>query len=457
MPNIKPAIYADTKTIIESECIHEKLSEAIIQMVTTGYLPYYAEFMQYVNFYKSNIGTCGVSVNNDGMNFYWDKEYVDKLTVPECVFIIIHEAFHLLLNHHKRSVGYNKKIANLAADMIINSMIHGDIMVGEKLGDYNEDINGKYVGILSIPKDEFGNNSCIFIPKEYDGEPMLEDLYDWLMVEYDKWSEKTDKKKLDYISMYGKNGISRTDNGKKFDNLIDMYDVSVFFDNIDSDNGQSLDVHLDDEVPPIASEEWVSNVMDKLKNRGLETSNMVTSLNKLRKSKEDYLKHIKRKLSSEILGSIQHKTITRPNRRSIDGLKGKRKYKCEINVILDTSMSMMNEFDKLLSYIFSRDIKIRLTQCDKSVKYDKIITKLSQLEHMPIKGMGGTVLMPAVDLIRNDANRRKLNLVILTDGYTDVLDFSSIVGNILIISSGILCKTKNSDRVKQIIINKRNE
>jgi predicted metal-dependent peptidase len=73
------------------------------------------------------------------------------------------------------------------------------------------------------------------------------------------------------------------------------------------------------------------------------------------------------------------------------------------------------------------------------------------LESIPIKGLGGTCLQPMIDYIANNFN--ECNSVLLTDGYTDTLDFSKIKGKVLIISVGVKCPISRSNgKVKQIVL-----
>jgi len=169
--------------LVIDETIHPKIADAIIQMITSYNLPYYGEFTQAINFVKADIPTCGVNVTARGMNFYWGEKFIDKLSNEEIIFIILHELFHLMFDHNKRGIGYDHKIANLAQDMIINSIIHGDMIIGEGLKH-----------MIEIPKDEIGNNSGIFMQPDYKGHAIFEDLYVWLMDQYNKWkNENSDK------------------------------------------------------------------------------------------------------------------------------------------------------------------------------------------------------------------------------------------------------------------------
>ena len=238
-----------------------------------------------------------------------------------------------------------------------------------------------------------------------------------------------------------------------------MYPIESFFEDIENNKGQSLDVHFDDEVPEAARKQMVENVMEKLKSRGLQSGNVEKILNKLRKTKKDYLKEIKRNLSNNIFGSKKMKSITKPNRKSIWGLKGSRKYKTEINCLLDTSGSMGGEFERVLNYIFQNDISINLIQCDTEIKDVIKIDHKKQLEKMVIKGLGGTTLSPGLQYIANNKELNRYATVILTDGYCDSLNFTGVKNNVLVLSTGVNCPTEpgsNSHgiKIKQIIIEK---
>ena len=57
-----------------------------------------------------------------------------------------------------------------------------------------------------------------------------------------------------------------------------------------------------------------------------------------------------------------------------------------------------------------------------------------------------------INHITGDAKLRSRNTVVLTDGHTDVLDFSGMTGNVLVVSTSKECDVKGSNKVKQIVI-----
>lgn len=246
------------------------------------------------------------------------------------------------------------------------------------------------------------------------------------------------------------NQSNRDGYGKNSQDGQESYDLDGLFDKMDENDGQFLDDHIPDTVSEEMREQMVKDIQERLKARGLSSGNVETTLNRLKKKRKDYLKEIKRGIT-QIKGSIKYPTIKKPSRRGLVGLKGKKKYGSIINVILDTSGSMGGYFDKALSFIFRSDIEINLIQCDTKVNATEKIKSKKELEQVTIKGLGGTIIQPAVDHMIENFSR--YNTLILTDGYTDSLDFSGYRGRVLIISNGNECPiTYSNGKLKQIIV-----
>ena len=114
-------------------------------------------------------------------------------------------------------------------------------------------------------------------------------------------------------------------------------------------------------------------------------------------------------------------------------------------------MGGQGTFEKVLSYVYQNDIEINFIQGDTEVKWVENFKKKKQLETMRIHGLGGTILQPSVNYVVDNYN--DFNTVILTDGYTDSLDFSQVRGRVLVISVGTPCPiTRSNGKVKQITI-----
>lgn len=519
--------------------IHEKLLAGIQTMLidTKINLPYYGEFNLHINFVEQDsIGTCAVNVTTKGMNFFYSPKFLEDMSNKEVNFITLHEDFHLLFNHPKRTVSgqYDHKLSNIAQDMIINHVIW-------------EDIPHAFV---EIPKNKDGKNMALFVPKEYEGKLIFEELYEWLKEEKEKW-QKENKKNSECKSCNGsgkkddkgdqkqkgqgqqpgegqgegekqegkekgqqpgdgqgegqdqKDGEGQGEgqgegkpgkgqgqgggqgegescpdcqgtgneggkdssgkpsygpygkNPSKDGEALDTWSKEQIFQDMENGNGEYMDKHIGDDVPEEMRDAMVKDVMERLAARGLSAGNVETTLNKLRKKRKDYLKEIKRAVSNMIFGTVKQKTIVKPNRRQISGLKGNRKVKTKINCILDTSGSMGGTFEKVLSYVYRNDIEINLIEADTEVKWIENIKNKRKLETMVIKGLGGTILQPAIDLVADQFN--EFNTVVLTDGYCDSLDLSKIKGRVLLISIGVKVPISRSNgKVKHIMVEKEN-
>jgi len=462
--------------------IHEKLMESIQQMLidTKVSLPYYGNFNLFINFNeRKDIDTCAVNMTSKGMNFYYNSEFLQNLSQKEVNFITLHEDFHLLWNHPKRTITgqYDPKLSNIAQDMIINHIIW-------------EDIPHTFV---EIPKDKDGKNMALFIPKEYKGKLIFEEIYEWLRDEKEK-REKQKKNSGQCQSCQGTGQKQQDNQGQsedKKDNqgnepcddcngsgnqegkdssgkdsygpygknpkndseTIDTWSLDQILDNLDKNQGQYLDHHLGDEIPEEMRDSIIRDAMERLQARGLQGGNIEQTLGKLRKKRKDYLKYIKRTISNVLFGTTKTRTITRPNRRNIFGVKGNKKIKNKINCILDTSGSMGGQgtFERVLSYIYRSDVEVNLIESDTDIKWVKNIKSKKQLESVCIKGLGGTIMQSGFDYVVENFNQ--YNTVLLTDGYTDHLDLSKVKGNVLIISVGCKCPiSKSNGKLKQIVL-----
>ena len=472
--------------------IHEKLLNGIQTMLidTKVNLPYYGEFNLHVNFHEQDsIGTCAVNVTSKGMNFYYSPKFLENMSQRETNFITLHEDFHLLFDHPRRTITgqYDHKLSNIAQDMIINHIIW-------------EDISHNFV---EIPKSSDGKNMALFVPKDYTGKLIFEELYEWLKDEKEKYDKEKKDGKCDNEQCQSCGGSGKKDdkgqekqdgqgegqekqdgqgegqepcpdcdgtgnqdgkdgrgnpsygpygkNPSKDGDSIDTWSKEQIFDNMENNNGEYLDKHIGDDVPEEMRDAMVKDVMERLAARGLAAGNVEQTLAKLQKKRKDYLKEIKRAVSNMIFGTVKQKTIVKPNRRQISGLKGTRKVKTKINCILDTSGSMGGTFERVLSYIYRNDIEVNLIEADTEVKWVENIKKKRQLETMVIKGLGGTMLQPAINLVAEQFN--EFNTVVLTDGYCDSLDLSKIRGKVLMITIGVKVPISRSNgKVKQIVV-----
>jgi predicted metal-dependent peptidase len=706
--------------------IHPKILHCLEMMLLNGEIdmPYYAEFNATVNFFERpndpNLKTAGVNVTEKGMNHYYNPSFIDGLTQKQVNFLVLHETFHLLFNHPRRTRmgGYDHELSNISQDMIINQILVKDIKAS----------------FLDIPKDKYGKNTALFIPKDYEGEWVFEILYDWLKLKKEETLKRRRKKEeekifselyilserpykseltqtyqgqfntflnilidkskddcenymgnfvrrcmlsmknmkpvtlyghtdsdipdnetdVDYnlnlsirraeifknavienidkycdtyaycitileyesknvsredkirfiikyeeilndvlkkqrvkelnepklnnkdhnevellfetyrftelnklddktlIAMCTKNGLTipsiqqeklqwiqtaremivvegkgdtekiilnddieaesiirnniahlpqykpfkyitdpevkkeinrrvtykfgddncnggspktglgggestessnqnnRDGYGQNSQNEQESYDLDGIFNQSENNSGEFLDQHIPDTIPEELREQMIRDIQERLRSRGLISGDVETILNKLKKKRKDYLKQIKSGISF-IKGSVKDRTIKKPSRRGYAGIKGTKKIGSIINVLLDTSGSMNGYETKALNYIFRSDIEINLIQCDTIVHDAEKIKSMKELQSVKVRGGGGTVLQPGINLIKEKYSQ--YNTLILGDGFCDALDFRGYKGKVLIISNAEECPiAHNNGKVKQIII-----
>ena len=60
----------------------------------------------------------------DGRNFYYNREFIKKLTRQETIFLVAHEVEHCVYDHMSRRGSRKPKLWNAAADFVINLELH---------------------------------------------------------------------------------------------------------------------------------------------------------------------------------------------------------------------------------------------------------------------------------------------------------------------------------------------
>lgn len=332
--------------------IHPKIAESIEQLWVRH--PFFAEIASFCRYIPSQtIPTAGVYISKEGFNFSYNPKFIDGLNIKQVNYLMIHEMAHLISNHQLRRELKNLDplLVNIAADCIINSEIEKTSGMGVYLERVTEDL--------------------LLVPKEYQGEWIMEDLYDWLL------QDSNMKKVL----------------------------------------GKHFDEHCEHEVTAQEAAAMVGPMIKAMKERGLDPGDFNTLVMELQRPVDNPLARMKKALSA-LISHVKERTWAKP---SIIGVgKGFSRQAEAMTVLLDTSGSMEGAFDKVISFLLLKGVTVNLIQCDAKVQATKKIVNLHEYRKLAIKGLGGTVLQPGVNYAKN--NYPKLPLVILTDGYTDDLN-----------------------------------
>lgn len=82
----------------------------------------------------------------DGRNFFYNKEFVDKLSVRKLEFLFGHEIGHCVFDHFGRAGSRNRMLCNIAQDYAINQILV-DEGIGEKITEVDICQDHKYRGM----------------------------------------------------------------------------------------------------------------------------------------------------------------------------------------------------------------------------------------------------------------------------------------------------------------------
>jgi predicted metal-dependent peptidase len=135
-------------------------------------------------------GTAGVRMGPSRIEFYYDKEFLDRLAKKpgQLILLIAHEASHILRYHIDRTeaAGHKGELANTAQDMIIND----DIMRTEKIGGWKPElITSSSITGEEVPKGKKDEVGIFQVPdkfrKDFEEEGrkayFYENMYNWLL------------------------------------------------------------------------------------------------------------------------------------------------------------------------------------------------------------------------------------------------------------------------------------
>jgi predicted metal-dependent peptidase len=81
----------------------------------------------------------------DGRNFYYNTEFVKKLSIKQLEFLFGHEILHCVFDHMGRVGSRHKKLANVAMDFAVNQILV-DEKIGEQITQVNIYLDSKFRG-----------------------------------------------------------------------------------------------------------------------------------------------------------------------------------------------------------------------------------------------------------------------------------------------------------------------
>ena len=111
-----------------------KPDQAIIEKLTTARVglllktPFFGNMATRMQMIDAS-DWCPTAATN-GKNFYYNKDFVSKLSVKKLEFLFAHEICHCVFDHFGRCGSRDRQLANIAQDFAVNQ-----ILVDERIGD----------------------------------------------------------------------------------------------------------------------------------------------------------------------------------------------------------------------------------------------------------------------------------------------------------------------------------
>ena len=94
---------------------------------------------------KDSSDWCPTAATN-GRDFYYNKDFVSKLSVKKLEFLFGHEILHCVLDHFGRAGSRDRRLCNIAQDFAVNQILV-DERVGEKITEVQICLDSKYRGM----------------------------------------------------------------------------------------------------------------------------------------------------------------------------------------------------------------------------------------------------------------------------------------------------------------------
>jgi predicted metal-dependent peptidase len=88
---------------------------------------------------------CPTAATN-GRNFYYNKKFIEKLSVKKLEFLFGHEILHCVFDHFSRLGSRDPQLANIAQDYAVNQILV-DERIGDKITEVKICLDSKYRGL----------------------------------------------------------------------------------------------------------------------------------------------------------------------------------------------------------------------------------------------------------------------------------------------------------------------
>lgn len=325
-----------------------------------------------------------------------NPEFAEKLKENELIFVLAHELLHLALRTHDRARGSHHLEFNYAHDYIINDILR------KELGMEHVPAGG-----LDMPGASKRSAEEIVLEMRRNAGTMPSKTAVF-------GGEETTVGRV--LGPGGRGGAGDQGDADAGDVLGTQREKDLFPDDV-AQQGEEIAAVKERASNSLALARAVGALKGLRGEQPGGTSEVVTALRGIYRTPWEVV--LQRWMESVAPGE---RTFARPSRRGADRsdvvLPGRRREGWMLNVILDTSGSMVEEIPRALGAIadFCEAVavdQIRLLQCDVTVTSDDTLSP-TELAQYHVSGFGGSDLTPAMELLAADPQVRAA--AIITDG-----------------------------------------
>ena len=372
--------------------IEQSISRLKINLVRKR--PFYGVILMKLNDMKESNTTNIMST--DGENIYYNKKYMEQLNEAERNFYLLHQLYHCIFMHPSRMINKYIKIANIAADFLVNYYIDMEKNEFKKAGI-----------IINIPKDAY------MIKNENDRKSLdklsFEQLYEII---YNKQKSKIQ------ASLH-KNHISKENNS-----TLSIYGNNINLNKINNDLilPQSAE-KTSSNMRRIIQESIITNKMYGSKMIGDIPGSFLRRVTELIGTRVSWYKYLKRYLINILQDDTSFDTPDKNHiyRRLILPGPYEDENKIEdIIFLIDTSGSISEE--DLNNFLYQAYNVCKYFEAQGvAIFFDSIVQDVfkinkKNINKLSIYGGEGTDVNMALEYIKNEKLKYSCILV-LTDGY----------------------------------------
>jgi len=363
----------------------EKITRAKIQLLKDN--PFFGYLVCNLNVKETNDMPMKTACVDAFGNMFYDKDFIESISVEQCKTVICHEVSHVAFQHLTRLKGRDRDIANIAMDVVVNNLL----------------VNSKFEMIKGTIIPENDEIDILDIHISNISKKTYEQVYDELMplVNQKKKREQEIKELLN--------------------KLLDEHKFSS--------GGGKDEKELTPQQKQLIEQwkEMLASGLEFARQRGNVPAGMERYIKTILDQKLDWKSLLYRYIVRELPSNYSYNVI---NKRSISqgyAIPGVIKENMRIVVHIDTSGSIQQqELDEFLAEVVGiarsfNNIEMTLIICDCSISEVIPVSNghIEDIFKLKIKGGGGTSHKPVIKYIEDEMQDVKL-LISLTDGYSDI-------------------------------------